>query len=90
MPSMLKVAEYFKKSQWVQDTLESMITTGNIDEGLEMNNVERIMKTNRGSYMALAEAMGKGSIGSVSFWVTRKAVDMDFNTVSKMVARKEL
>ena len=88
MPSKLKIAEYFEKAVWIQDTLESMIHDDDIEDGLESKNVERIMKTNRASYVTLAEAMGSGSIGSVSFWVTKKTVDMDFNTVSKMVARK--
>ena len=88
MPSKLKIAEYFEKAVWIQDTLESMIHDHDIEDGLESKNVERIMKTNRASYVTLAEAMGSGSMGSVSFWVTKKTVDMDFNTVSKMVARK--
>lgn len=88
MPSMLKIAEYFEKAEWIQNTLESMIHDDDIEDGLESKNVERIMKTNRASCVTLAEAMGSGGIGSVSFWVTKKTVDMDFNTVSKMVARK--
>ena len=31
---------------------------------------------------------GGDDIGSVSFWVLKRTVDVDFNTMSKMVARK--
>lgn len=90
MPSMHKITEYFRKSHWILETLESMMASGNIDTGIEMNNVERIMKTNRASYSFLNECMAGKKAGPFSFWVTKRTVDMDFKTVSKMVARKQL
>mgnify|MGYP006087845383 CR=1 FL=1 len=87
---MVKVSANVAKSRWVQETLESLISADNIEDGLEGNNVERIMKPNRASYVTLARAIETGSIGSVSFWVTKKTIDVDFSTVSTMVARKSL
>ena len=90
MPSMLKISEYLQKSQWIKDSLRSMLASGNIDEGMEMRSVKRIMKTNQASYGFLYEAMGGKKTGSFSFWVTKKTVDQDYWTVSNMVSRKGL
>ncbi|MDA8962832.1 hypothetical protein N9F42_01670 [Pseudomonadales bacterium] len=91
MPSKKKIADYYDRSLWINKTLESMIASGDIEQGLEANNVKNILKTNRVSNIFLLDVMSsQKKIGFLSFWVTKKAVDIDFNTVSKMVARKKL
>jgi len=91
MPSKQKIADYYWKSLWINKTLESMIASGDNDHGLEANNIKNILKTNRVSNIFLLEAMNsQKKVGHLSFWVTKKSVDIDFNTVSKMVARKKL
>ena len=57
IPSKKKIADYYYKSLWINETLESMIASGNIDQGLEANNVKNILKTNRVSNIFLLEVM---------------------------------
>ena len=89
MPSAIEISECFGRANWVQDTLNRMVDNGQVDDGLEANNVARIMKTNRASCVTLMAA-GTDGIGAVSFWVTKKTVDRDFKTVSAMNDRKGL
>ena len=89
MASMKQIQEYYKKTTWVQDTLMEMLNDDQTDEP-EWNNLMRIRKTNGANMSALVAAMGGDQIRSVSFWVLKRTVDMDFNTMSKMVARKGL
>jgi hypothetical protein len=89
MPSMTQIRDYYKKTKWVQDTLMEILNDDQTTE-TEWNSLMRIRKTNGANMSTLVAGMGGDDIGSVSFWVLKRTVDMDFNTMSKMVARKGL
>ena len=42
MPSMLKVSEYLEKTSWVQETLESLKVSGNLDDDREIIEVDKM------------------------------------------------
>ena len=88
MPSMLKVSEYLEKTSWVQETLESLKVSGNLDDDREIIEVDKILDTNEDSKTILDTAIKNGQISFISFWITKTTVNMSFNAASKIMARK--
>ena len=88
--TMEMIKEYHDKSLFISETMRSLGRDNLLDNsGLEENNVQRIMETNHNNYEALNHSLNTGEVlGRMMFWFIKKTVDMNFNTVKSMQARK--
>jgi hypothetical protein len=88
-PSAKQIAEYYQKSVWISETLQSLNQQGRVAQyGEDAEDYDRIIETNHNNFEALQYAVQSGVLpGRTVFWLIKKTVDMNHKSVSSWTKR---
>jgi len=88
--SIEQIEEYHEKSNWIANTVRELNQEGLINELEDGDEIDRILDTNHNNFEALQYAVSTGILpGRTVFWLIKKTVDMNYNSVLKYIKRRE-
>lgn len=88
--SIKQIEEYYEKSNWIANTVRELNQEGLINESEDGHEIDRILDTNHNNFEALQYAVNTKILpGRTVFWLIKKTVDMNYNSVLKYIKRRE-